>query len=137
MSVIKDLITVDENNAISFGDYELDTKAKKSDFEVRGDRYKVKTFRESTRLECNDALVYESEPGTAVHDFVRTEEGVSFRVECPQDCQVVLGLTDEATYRVVVDGRDTGMMGTGRGGKLVLSVEVGESGSTKIEVIRA
>ena len=111
--------------------------AKKSDFEVRGDRYKVKTFRESTRLECNDALVYESEPGTAVHDFVRTEEGVSFRVECPQDCQVVLGLTDEATYRVVVDGRDTGMMGTGRGGKLVLSVEVGESGSTKIEVIRA
>ena len=81
--------------------------------------------------------MYESEPGTAVHDFVRTEEGVSFRVECPQDCQVVLGLTDEATYRVVVDGRDTGMMGTGRGGKLVLSVEVGESGSTKIEVIRA
>ena len=137
MSVVKDLITENADGSVSFGDYELDTKAKKSDFEVRGDRYKVKTFRESTRLECNDALVYESEPGTAVHDFVRTEEGVSFRVECPQDCQVVLGLTDEATYRVVVDGRDTGMMGTGRGGQLVLSVEVGESGSTKIEVIRA
>ena len=137
MSVVKDLITENADGSVSFGDYELDTKAKKSDFEVRGDRYKVKTFRESTRLECNDALVYESEPGTAVHDFVRMEEGVSFRVECPQDCQVVLGLTDEATYRVVVDGRDTGMMGTGRGGKLVLSVEVGESGSTKIEVIRA
>ena len=137
MSVVKDLITENADGSVSFGDYELDTKAKKSDFEVRGDRYKVKTFRESTRLECNDALVYESEPGTAVHDFVRTEEGVSFRVECPQDCQVVLGLTDEATFRVVVDGRDTGMMGTGRGGKLVLSVEVGESGSTKIEVIRA
>ena len=137
MSVVKDLITENADGSVSFGDYELDTKAKKSDLEVRGDRYKVKTFRESTRLECNDALVYESEPGTAVHDFVRTEEGVSFRVECPQDCQVVLGLTDEATYRVVVDGRDTGMMGTGRGGKLVLSVEVGESGSTKIEVIRA
>lgn len=137
MSVVKDLITENADGSVSFGDYELDTKAKKSDFEVRGDRYKVKTFRESTRLECNDALVYESEPGTAVHDFVRTEEGVSFRVECPQDCQVVLGLTDEATYRVVVDGRDTGMMGTGRGGKLILSVEVGESGSTKIEVIRA
>ena len=135
--MVKDLITENADGSVSFGDYELDTKAKKSDFEVRGDRYKVKTFRESTRLECNDALVYESEPGTAVHDFVRTEEGVSFRVECPQDCQVVLGLTDEATYRVVVDGRDTGMMGTGRGGKLVLSVEVGESGSTKIEVIRA
>ena len=137
MSVVKKLISEKADGSVSCGDYELDKKTKKSDFEVRGDRYKVKTFRESTRLECNDALVYESEPGTAVHDFVRTEEGVSFRVECPQDCQVVLGLTDEATYRVVVDGRDTGMMGTGRGGKLVLSVEVGESGSTKIEVIRA
>ena len=136
MSVIKDLITVDGNNAISFGDYELDQTAKKSDFEVRGDRYKVKTFRESTRLERNDALVYESEPGTAVHDFVWNENGVSFCVECPNDCQVVLGLSDEATYRVLVDGRDTGMMDTGRGGKLVLSVEIGERGSAKVEVIR-
>ena len=48
MSVVKDLITENENGSISFGDYELDQKAKKSDFEVRGDRYKVKTFREST-----------------------------------------------------------------------------------------
>ena len=137
MSVIKDLITEDGNGAVSFGNYELDQKAKKSDYEVRGDRYKVKTFRETTRLECNDALVYESEPGTAVHGFVRNEEGVSFCVECPEDCQIVLGLTDEATYRVMVDGRDTGMMDTGRGGKLVLSVPVGESGSAKVEVIRA
>ncbi len=137
MSVVKDLITENENGSISFGDYELDQKAKKSDFEVRGDRYKVKTFRESTRLECNDALVYESEPGTAVHDFIRNEEGVSFCVESPKDCQVVLGLTDEATYRVIVDGRDSGMMDTGRGGKLVLSIEVGESGSAKVQVIRA
>ena len=47
-------------------------------------------------------------------------------MESPKDCQVVLGLTDEATYRVIVDGRDSGMMDTGRGGKLVLSIEVGE-----------
>ena len=137
MSVIRDLITENENGAVSFGNYELDQKAKKSDFEVRGDYYKVKTFRESTRLECNDALVYESEPGTAVHDFIRSEEGVSFCVECPADCQIVLGLSDEATYRVIVDGKDTGMMDTGRGGKLVLSIPVGDSGSTKVEVVRA
>ncbi len=137
MSVVKDLITEHENGAICFGNYELDEKTKKSDFEVRGDRYKVKTFRESTRLERNDALVYESEPGTAVHDFTWTEDGVSFTVECPEDCQVVLGLADEATYQVIVDGRDTGMMDTGRGGKLVLSIEIGESGSAKVEVHRA
>ena len=137
MSVVKDLITENENGAISFGDYELEQKAKKSDFEVRGDRYKVKTFRESTRLERTAALVYDSEPGTAVHDFVWNEEGVSFTVECPEDCQVVLGLTDEATYRVIVNGKDTGMMDTGRGGKLVLSIETGGQGSAKVDVIRA
>ncbi len=137
MSVVKDLITEHENGAICFGNYELEQKTKKSDFEVRGDRYKVKTFRESTRLERNDALVYESEPGTAVHDFTWTEDGVSFTVECPVDCQIVLGLADEATYRVIVDGRDTGMMDSGRGGKLVLSIEIGESGSAKVEVKRA
>ncbi len=137
MAVVKDLITENENGAISFGNYELDQKTKKSDFEVRGDRYKVKTFKESTRLERNDALVYESEPGTAVHDFTFTDDGVTFSVECPEDCQVVLGLTDEATYRVIVDGRDTGMMDTGRGGKLVLSIEVGESQRAKVEVHRA
>lgn len=137
MSVVNDLITEHENGSISFGNYELDQKAKKSDFEVRGDRYKVKTFREATRLERNDALVYESEPGTAVHDFTWNEDGVSFSVECPEDCQVVLGLTDEATYRVLVDGRDTGMMDTGRGGKLVLSIETGENNCAKVEVIRA
>lgn len=136
MSVVNDLITENADGAISFGNYELDQKAKKSDFEVRGDRYKVKTFREGTRLERNDALVYESEPGTAVHDFVWNGKGVSFSVECPEDCQVVLGLTDEATYRVVIDGRDTGMMDTGRGGKLVLSIELGESKSAQVEVIR-
>ena len=137
MAVVKDLITENADGAISFGDYELEQKTKKSDFEVRGDRYKVKTFREATRLERNDALVYESEPGTTVHDFAMNENGVSFTVECPEDCQVVLGLTDEATYRVIIDGRDTGMMDTGRGGKLVLSIEVGDSHMAKVEVIRA
>ncbi len=136
MSVVKELITKDENGVICFGNYELPEKAKKSDFEVRGDRYKVKTYSASTRLERNDTLVYESEPGTAVHDFVWSEGGVEFTVECPKDCQVVLGLTDDATYRVIVDGTETGMMDTGMGGKLVLSIEVGESGSAKVQVIR-
>ena len=90
MAVVKDLIRENADGAISFGDYELDQKTKKSDFDVRGDRYKVKTFREATRLERNDALVYESEPGTAVHDFVLKEDGVSFTVECPEDRQAVV-----------------------------------------------
>ena len=44
MAVVRDLIITEEDGSISFGNYELDQKAKKSDYEVRGDRYKVKTF---------------------------------------------------------------------------------------------
>ena len=137
MSVVKDLIVAGNDGSLCFGNYELPEKAKKSGFEVKGDSYKVKTYSASTRLERNDSLVYESEPGTAVQDFTWDENGVTFTVECPGDCQIVLGLTDDATYRILVDGKDTGMMETGMGGKLVLSIEMPESGSVKVEAVRA
>lgn len=53
MSVVKELIRTEADGGISFGDYELAAKAKKSDFEHRGDLYKVKTFKEITKLEKN------------------------------------------------------------------------------------
>ncbi len=134
MAVVKELIRPEEDGSLSFGNYELAEKTKKSDVEVRGDSYKVKTFREVTRLECNDMLVYESEPGTAVSDFRSDEDGVSFTVEGPEDAQIVLGLEDDASYRVFIDGEDQGIMETGMGGKLVLSVELGAADSVKVEV---
>ena len=76
MAAVKDLIAVEADGSISFGNNELDEKAKKSDFEVRGDLYKVKTFRGATRLERNDAMVYESDPGTVVWNFAEDEQGV-------------------------------------------------------------
>ena len=137
MSVITDLIRTEEDGSISFGNYELDAKAKKSDYEVRGDRYKVKTFKESTRLEKNDSMLYESEPGTAVTNFTENEDGVSFTVEGPEDCQIVLCLAEDTTYRVEIDGEDTGMMESGMGGKLVLSVELGAADAVNVKVTKA
>lgn len=133
MAVVKELIRPEEDGSLSFGNYELAEKTKKSDVEVRGDSYKVKTFREVTRLECNDMLVYESEPGTAVSGFKADENGVSFTVEGPEDAQIVLGLADDASYRAFIDGKDQGIMETGMGGKLVLSVELGAADSVKVK----
>ena len=65
MPVIEELIRTEEDGSISFGNYKLAQKAKKSDFEHQGDLYKVKTCREITKLERNDMFVYESVPGTA------------------------------------------------------------------------
>ena len=53
MAVVKELLRVEENGTLSFGNFELDTKSKLSDFEYNGDIYKVKTFKEITKLERN------------------------------------------------------------------------------------
>lgn len=81
MSVVKELIRTEADGGISFGDYELAAKAKKSDFEHRGDLYKVKTFKEITKLERNGLFVYESVPGTAVTDLNVFDDGMTFKVE--------------------------------------------------------
>ena len=51
MAVIKELIRKESDGTLSFGNYDFDTKQKKSDFEFEGDLYKVKTFKEITKLE--------------------------------------------------------------------------------------
>ena len=53
MAVIKELIRKENDGTLSFGNFEFDTKQKKSDFEYEGDLYKVKTFKEITKLEKN------------------------------------------------------------------------------------
>ena len=62
MAVVKELIRTEENGTISFGDYEKNQKSKVSDYPHQGDMYKVKTFKEITKLERNGMFVYESAP---------------------------------------------------------------------------
>ena len=95
MSVVKELIRTEADGGISFGDYELAAKAKKSDFEHRGDLYKVKTFKEITKLERNGMFVYESVPGTAVTDLNVFDEGMTFKVEGPEDAQITVEMEAE------------------------------------------
>ena len=134
MTVIEGLIRTENDGSLSFGNYELDTKFKVSDFEHFGDTYKVKTFKEITKLERNDLFVYESVPGTVVTNFKMNGDEVEFDVEGYEDTQIALGLEAEKEYRVYVDGVDVGSGETNLGGKLVLSVELG-SGVKTIRVV--
>lgn len=133
MSVVSELIK-EENGALCFGNYELDSKTKLDGFEFQGDKYKVKTFDEITKLERNGSFVYESVPGTAVHDFKATADAVEFVVEGAEDSQITLELEAGQEYVAVVNGNETGTVKTNLGGKLSLSVELnpGESSSIKI-----
>ena len=53
MPVVSELIRIEDDGTISFGNYMLAAKSKLQDFEFQGDLYKVKTFGEITKLERN------------------------------------------------------------------------------------
>ena len=124
MAVVEELIRKESDGTISFGNYELGEKAKKSDFEYNGDTYKIKTFKEITKLERNEMFVYESVPGTAVEKFSNSNEEIKFFVEGFEDAQITLELEAETEYDITVNGKDAGTMKTNLGGKLSLSVEL-------------
>ena len=134
MSVVSELIRTEADGTISFGNYELPAKSKKSDFEHDGDLYKVKTFKEITKLERNGMFVYESVPGTAVSHLKATENGMSFTVECPTDAQITVELEEETSYQVFVGDKEVGEMKTNLGGKLVLSVELDSTESAAVRI---
>ena len=136
MAVIKELIRTEANGTISFGDYSLDAKAKLDNFEHDGDLYKVKTFREITKLERNGMFVYESVPGTAVFDLAQDGSQMSFRVEGPEDAQITVELEAEAQYEVYLDGASTGKMETNLGGKLSFSVELGNGSAVDVKIVK-
>ena len=136
MPVIEELICIEQDGTISFGNYKLGQKAKKSDFEYQGDMYKVKTYNEITKLERNDMFVYESVPGTAAEHFKVTDEDVEFAVEGSRDAQITIQLENDTDYEVYVDGAAVGSMKTNMSGKLSVSVELEEGGSVQVKAVK-
>lgn len=134
MPVVSELIRIEEDGTISFGNYMLATKSKLQDFEFHGDLYKVKTFNEITKLERNGMFVYESVPGTAVNHFQAGDSSVKFSVEGEKDAQITVQLADEREYEVYVDGISVGGMKTNVSGKLALSVELNPGKATEIRI---
>ena len=132
MAAISELIRTEANGTLSFGDYTLGAKAKLDNYDFNGDKYKVKTFKEITKLERNGLFVYESVPGTAVTDFNQTENTVAFTVEGPEDAQITLELEEETEYEISIDGKSAGTMKTDLGGKLSMSVEL--EGADKVAI---
>ena len=136
MPVIEELICTEQDGTISFGNYKLGQKAKKSDFEYQGDMYKVKTYNEITKLERNDMFVYESVPGTAAEHFRVTDEGVEFIVEGSKDAQITVQLENDTDYEIYVNDSAVGNMMTNMSGKLSVSVELEEGISVPVKAVR-
>ena len=136
MAVVEELLRSESNGNISFGNHELAAKAKLEDYEHAGDLYKVKTFQAMTKLEKNGLFLYESVPGTSVHDFCENESGISFSVEGSQDAQITLVVADDAEYEIIVGGESAGVMKTNLSGKLNISVELEGAGQVEVKIIK-
>lgn len=136
MAVVEELIRVEDNNTLSFGNHTLSEKTKKSDFEFMGDVYKVKTFNEITKLEKNGSMIYESVPGTAVNNFKVEDGNVEFKVEASVDSQITLELESATEYTLYLDGINAGSMKSNLSGKLTLSI-VAANGQTVVKIVKA
>lgn len=136
MAGVRDLICKEQNGTLSFGNFDLSSKQKRSDFEYEGDLYKVKTFKEITKLEKNGLFVYESVPGTVVTGMQAKDDEVSFSVEGWEDSSITLELEPEMEYAVSIAETDIGKMKTNLGGKLVLSVEMDPGSVYDVKVVK-
>ena len=134
MATVEEIIREEEDGTISFGNFKLSEKQKVSDFEHGGDTYKVKTYAEITKLEKNEAFLYESYPGTAVFHFEESEDGIIFDMDAENDAQITLGLEENTKYAVVINGEYAETITTGVGGKLSFSAASVEDELTNVEI---
>ncbi len=132
-----ELIKNEADGTLTFGDYTLSEKKKQEDFKAGGVVYKVKTFKEITRLEGDGDLVYESVPGTNVSGLKKTDTGLVFVAEGGDDAQITVGVEPETSYDVKVGGASIGVISSNLGGKLSFGLELQDLGKVSVEVVKA
>jgi hypothetical protein len=135
MAGLQELIRNEADGGISFGDYELTQKKKLDNFQNAGNLYKVKTFREITKLEKNGLFLYESVPGTAVYNFSESDDEITFTVEGNEDAQITVGLKESQNYEIFVNETSVGMMNSGLGGKVSMSANLGADHTVHLRYI--
>ncbi len=134
MAIVAELLKVEEDGTLSFGNHELEQKAKLEDFQHEGDLYKVKTSHTMTKLEKNGLFLYESVPGTSVINFKETEDGIICKISGNDDAQLILGLEENASYEIMIEDASYGRVDTNIGGKLNVAINLAGRGLVQLEV---
>ena len=135
MAIVDQLIKVGENGDISFGNYELPKKTKLMGFDVGGNLYDIRTFKEITKLNKDEALVYESIPGTAVHNFLVKDKVISFKVAGMAESQITMELSPDTDYNLFIDELKVGKIKSNLAGKITFSVDCRNT-PKKVEIRR-
>ena len=123
MSVIEELIKVEKDGTLSFGNYLVDSKQKVLDFEVNGDLYYVKTYNQVTKIEKNSKLLLEAVPGATIHNLKMEAKVVTFSIEGEEDVKVTMELEGEKEYSVFIESVNVGTVKASVAGKINFSVD--------------
>ncbi len=135
MAIVNELIKPEENGTISFGNYELDKKTKLMGLDVGGNLYDIRTFKEITKLNKDEGLVYESIPGTAVHNFTVKDKLISFKVAGIAESQITMELSPDTDYNLFIDELKVGKVKSNLAGKIIFSVDCRNT-PKKVEIRR-
>ncbi|MCC8097344.1 MAG: endosialidase [Eubacterium sp.] len=135
MAVIDEGIRLENDNTISFGNYERTEKLKVENFEYNNDLYKVRTHNLVTRFSKNGKLVLEAVPGAAVFNFISDSKKTKFSAAGQGQTQFTLELEDDANYDLSVDGLKIGTVHARFAGKLSFSADLGSS-PVEIKLVR-
>ena len=95
------------------------------------------TKAEQEKLEKNGMFVYESVPGTTVRNLTESEVRMEFEVEGCGNTQITVELENEKEYTTFIDGINAGTVKTNLGGKMTISVELGNNGTSKVRIVQA
>lgn len=124
MAIVNEIIRVESDNSLSFGNYEADKKQKVDDFDVNGDKYQVRTYKEVTRITKNSALLLETVPGTAIHNLKVADKETTFSAEGVGDTSFTLELEAGQEYKIIIDDVNIGKIKASLAGKLNFSAEL-------------
>ena len=128
------IISHSQDGGLNFGGFAFEKKQKQEGYVVNESVYKIKTHNEITRLERNDALLFETTPGSLITDFYLNDGLCAFNARGTGDTHITIELLPETTYRVVEDGINLGDCKTNKTGKIMFSAELtGNKKEFKVE----
>jgi len=125
MGVINKIIEL-KSNGLSFGNYLIQEKQKLDDFEFNGDKYKVKTHNEITRLEKNGVMLFETVPGSTVHELIISEKNIEFSIEGFKNTEITLSLEANKNYKLKIDEIDKSVHKANSFGKFSFSMTLSD-----------
>lgn len=127
MSVVSEVIRIEDNNTLSFGNYSVKEKQKVSNFNFVNNIYKVKTHDQVTRIEENGELLLETVPGSTVHNFYKDDKAIMFSIEGYENTSIIMELERDAAYRITINGTNIGSTKSNSYGKINFSLDLKSS----------